>query len=44
MNLYLKEEFQIFWEIIFSMEEVVIREVVDCARETVENKRKTKKR
>lgn len=32
MNLFIKEEFNIFWQTMSSVEDVVLRDVVDCTR------------
>ena len=44
MNLYTLEEFYIFWDMMFSMEEVVLRDVVDQARKEAKRANINRKR
>ncbi len=44
MNLHTKEEFDIFWQIIFSVEDIVLRDVVDFTLDCVSTKAKAKKK
>ncbi len=44
MNLFTKEEFEIFWQMMSSIEDVALRDVVDCTRKKAKIKTSKKKK